>query len=61
MNELEAGDTLIAEGHGPWILGQEWLVTMAIVTIENLLEIEVLYKEVQQGYKEEGLFRNNPL
>jgi hypothetical protein len=61
MDKLEAGDTLIAEGHGPWMLGQEWLVTMAMVTIENLLEIEVLYKEVWQGCKKEGLFKNNPL
>jgi hypothetical protein len=46
MDRLEASNTLIIEGQGPWILGQEWLVIMAIVTIENLLEIEVLYKEV---------------
>jgi hypothetical protein len=61
MDRPEASNTLIIEGQGPWMLGQEWLVTMAAATIENLLEMEVLYKEVWQGYKEEGLFRNNPL
>jgi hypothetical protein len=43
------------------MLGQEWLATVAVATIENLLEMEVLYKEVWQGCEEEGPFRNNPL
>jgi hypothetical protein len=46
MDRPEASNTLITEGQGPWISGQEWLATMAVATIENLLEIEVLYKEV---------------
>jgi hypothetical protein len=46
MDGPEASNTLIIEGQGPWMLGQEWLVTMAVATIENLLEIEVLYKEI---------------
>jgi hypothetical protein len=46
MDGPEASDTLITEGQGPWMSGQEWLVTIAAATIENLLEIEVLYKEV---------------
>jgi hypothetical protein len=61
MDGPEASNTLITEGQGPWMSGQEWLATMAAATTENLLEIEVPYKEVQQGYKEKGLFRNNPL
>jgi hypothetical protein len=46
MDGPEASNTLIAEGQGPWISGQEWLATIATATTENLLEIEVLYKEV---------------
>jgi hypothetical protein len=61
MDGPEASNTLIAEGQGPWMSGQEWLATMAAATIENLLEMEVPYKEVWQGCEEEGLFRNNPL
>jgi hypothetical protein len=46
MDGLEASNTIIIEGQGPWILGQEWLITIAMATIKNLLEMDVLYKEV---------------
>lgn len=54
------GGTRTAKNIIPFQSSRDWLVAVAAVSSVPLLEIECSQEEIQQFYKEEGLFRNDP-